>query len=188
MVITLKKIIIITALVIEMNKNKRNALKILTLGGTATIVNQWAKPVISSVVLPAHAQTSSQRDLIVTGSCPVDLIEFYYIVSFTPDPATPASSIHISPKQAGQGQPPTGDSVLIQFESSFIGLRVGVKTSNFTFDLPNINFACQGGNGFGFTELHESPLPSGAVLKYSFTGQHAINNDPMISFENFTIV
>ena len=48
-----------------MNKNKRDVLKGLAVGSV------WAAPVVSSVILPAHAKTS---DVIVPPSlCPVEI-------------------------------------------------------------------------------------------------------------------
>ena len=38
--------------------SRRKALKALTLGTGAVMASQWSKPVVESVILPAHAQTS----------------------------------------------------------------------------------------------------------------------------------
>ena len=39
-------------------KSRRNVLKGLSVGGTSIAVTSWHKPVVQSVILPAHAQTS----------------------------------------------------------------------------------------------------------------------------------
>jgi hypothetical protein len=40
------------------DKGRRKALKALAAGGGAAVLSKWSKPVIESVVLPAHAQAT----------------------------------------------------------------------------------------------------------------------------------
>jgi hypothetical protein len=55
-----------------MNQKRKTLQKIVGIGAVATVVpSSWIKPVVSSVVLPAHAQTSSLTPIvtvIVTGT------------------------------------------------------------------------------------------------------------------------
>ncbi len=61
-----------------MNKNKRQLLKLHGVVITGAIVSptQWLKPVLSSVVLPAHAMTSLQCSAGVTNDSLNSAIEF----------------------------------------------------------------------------------------------------------------
>ncbi len=84
-----------------MNKNKRNLVRSIALGGAATITipKQWAKPIVDSIILPAHAQTTVDQaalaeDLCPTTfslpdinlSCPVVVSEYYvYTISASAD-------------------------------------------------------------------------------------------------------
>ena len=38
--------------------NRRKILSVLGLGGTLMLPNKWAKPIVDTVIMPAHAQTS----------------------------------------------------------------------------------------------------------------------------------
>jgi len=40
------------------DNSRRRALKTLALGTGAVVASKWNKPVVESVILPAHAQTS----------------------------------------------------------------------------------------------------------------------------------
>ncbi len=40
------------------DNTRRKALKALTIGTGAVVAGHWSKPVVESVMLPAHAQTS----------------------------------------------------------------------------------------------------------------------------------
>jgi len=47
---------------------RRNTLKSLAWTGALSIPAGWSRPLVESVVLPAHAQTSVARGLRATGS------------------------------------------------------------------------------------------------------------------------
>ena len=43
------------------NPDRRHVLKVITIGGVATALllpSRWTKPIIESIVVPAHAQAS----------------------------------------------------------------------------------------------------------------------------------
>ncbi len=50
--------------VIKMNESKRNLLKLLGMAGVTgpSIPEKWSRPIVESVILPVHAQTSSDDD------------------------------------------------------------------------------------------------------------------------------
>jgi hypothetical protein len=56
------------------NPNRRQALKIvITIGGVATTVllpSKWTRPVVQSIVVPAHAQASPARTRSATTTTP----------------------------------------------------------------------------------------------------------------------
>ena len=39
-------------------ENRRKVLSVLGLGGALILPNKWAKPIVDTVIMPAHAQTS----------------------------------------------------------------------------------------------------------------------------------
>lgn len=53
-----------------MENDRRRLLKALTLGGGAVTITKlpatWSKPVLESVMLPAHAQTSGVCSVVVS--------------------------------------------------------------------------------------------------------------------------
>lgn len=57
-----------------MKNNRRNLIKVLTLGGVSVTSNKiplkWSRPIVESIVLPAHAQTSETEE---DESCSVPL-------------------------------------------------------------------------------------------------------------------
>lgn len=58
----------------SLGKARRRLLKVLTAGGAAaTMPSQWAKPIVESVVTPAHAQTSDRLDQ----RCTIDAFAFF---------------------------------------------------------------------------------------------------------------
>lgn len=61
----------------KITSSRRSALKTLALSGVAagaTVNKSWVKPVVQSVILPAHAQTSSDFKGPLTDPCSVDVI------------------------------------------------------------------------------------------------------------------
>ncbi len=57
-------------------KNRRNLVKVLSIGGTLGAVEVWKKPMVESVLLPVHAQTSCVTTNVCSGrgcSPPVDI-------------------------------------------------------------------------------------------------------------------
>ena len=43
------------------SEQRRNVVKGITIVGTGVTLSKWSKPVVESVLLPAHAQTSVAR-------------------------------------------------------------------------------------------------------------------------------
>lgn len=53
-----------------MLEKRKSLIRISSIAtGVALLPQAWVKPVINSVVLPAHAQTSAMRQISVSGSC-----------------------------------------------------------------------------------------------------------------------
>ena len=49
---------------VDPEAKRRQIVKNLTIGGSAIAVTQWTRPMVDSVVVPAHADTSPRLTLV----------------------------------------------------------------------------------------------------------------------------
>ena len=69
----------------EVTKNRRNLLKAITAGGAAAAVvpAEWAKPLVKSTILPAHAQATVNGDCSIRVAYAYGGDSFYMSVTAT---------------------------------------------------------------------------------------------------------
>jgi len=112
-----------------MQNKRRNILKALTLGGGAVslkaLPEQWAKPVVDSVLLPVHAGTSNCRsgcgDLVIPGltldcSENPDTDGFVYLLYSLNDDAC-GCAVLSGPVQSSSAPSPADNQILIFYSA-----------------------------------------------------------------------
>lgn len=82
---------------------KRNLLKFLAVGAVVGSIDVWKKPVLTAVVLPAHAQTSESSEVLLSCSMTTESLDSIsegattnqnIVLTFSTTPATPGADIN----------------------------------------------------------------------------------------------
>ena len=94
----------------------------------------WTRPVVESAVLPAHAQTTSPS-FSITGRCAEVGDDQYYLVTFSPSPATLDSSVIVTPLNSVPAL--SGDQAVFYGAHSPTQLTIRFATSNTTGSYSN---------------------------------------------------
>jgi len=158
------------------NAGRRKALKALAAGGGVAVLSKWSKPVIESVVLPAHAQATGPFTGNFAGTLVARVLSRSWLDTLVPQ------AVAGNPTCGADGGAPiciqvVNDAVSVQVSTSG-GLRSGVGTligDTFNVSMGGLNSVTGTLNGartqFTGTVTLECVPSIGADAGGAFTGE-----------------
>ena len=120
------------------SNSRRKLLLSIAASGSSIFVgkslpNSWVKPVVESMVLPAHAQTSGGNSMFFLGSCDSAPSDQFYTVQYSSNPATLASTFSIISHGDTDPGNPTGSNQVFFANHNSGPLRVILRVSDGSF-------------------------------------------------------
>ena len=149
--------------------NKRNLIKIFSAGAV------WSTPIVQSVVLPVHAQTS-ELSIVFTSQCSDSPDDQFYTISFPNEPAQSGDIPIVTGPSAIDPGNPSGDTMVFRATHQVNRLRVEMGRDGFptwhslsidcdeTTSTPSATFQCILVSGSTFPVTHRRIASPGSPM------------------------